>query len=122
VIADAYQAIFDREPERAQAAFDDDSVWVQPGGNALSGEYRGAAEIVAHTTNCWKMTDGTLRTEVLELLGGDQFVVAIEHTLARRNGVSLNMLTSTVFEMMGGVVTTMRVLPSDVRAWNAFWS
>jgi ketosteroid isomerase-like protein len=122
VIADAYQGIFEGDPDRSAVAFTDDSVWVHRDGNAISGNYRGAAEILAHTTNCWKMTDGTLRTEVLEILGGERFVVVIERLRAVRNGISLDTLINTVFEMTDGTVTTMRTLPTDVEVWNAFWA
>jgi hypothetical protein len=59
---------------------------------------------------------------VLEIVGGDKFVIVVERSLALRNGTSLNMLVNTVYEMSGGVVKEIRVLPYDCDVWNAFWS
>jgi|KBSSwiStaDraftv2_1062776.scaffolds.fasta_scaffold03399_11 ketosteroid isomerase-like protein len=117
-----YQAMADHDPNRALAVFNDESVWVEPGGNSRGGEFRGPSAIAAHITECWKMTDGTLGTEIIEILGGEQFVVAIERTLALRDGRSLNMLVNTVYEMSEGVVTAIRTLPADCAEWNQFWS
>jgi hypothetical protein len=122
VIADLYKSFLNDDPEPALAAFDDQSVWVEVGDNERSGVFRGVVEIAQHAINCGKLTDDTWGTDVLEIVGGDRFVIVVERSLALRNGTSLNMLVNTVYEMSGGVVKEIRVLPYDCDAWNAFWS
>jgi uncharacterized protein len=122
VIVDVYKAFLTGDPVPALAAFNDASVWIEPGDNERSGVYRGVVEIAKHTLNCSDLTDGTFGTDVIEILDGEQFVVVVERMLALRNGTSLNMVVNTVFEMTNGVVTEMRVLPYDCEAWNEFWS
>jgi ketosteroid isomerase-like protein len=122
VIADLYKSFLNDDPEPALAAFDDQSIWVEVGDNERSGVFRGVVEIAQHAINCSKLTDDTWGTDVLEIVGGDRFVIVVERSLALRNGTSLNMLVNTVYEMSGGVVKEIRVLPYDCDAWNAFWS
>jgi ketosteroid isomerase-like protein len=121
-IADLYDSFLSGDPAPALAAFSDRSVWIEPGDNARSGIYRGPQEIAEHTVKCREMTDGTWGTDVLEIVGGDRFVIVVERALALRNGTALNMICNTVYEMTNGVVCEMRVLPYDGDAWNEFWS
>jgi ketosteroid isomerase-like protein len=122
VIADLYKSFLNDDPEPALAAFNDDSVWVDTGDNERSGVYRGVVEIAQHALNCRRLTDGTWGTDVLEMLGGERFVVVVERALALRNGTSLNMMVNTVYAMTDGVINEIRVLPYDTETWNAFWS
>ena len=102
--------------------FNHDSVWIETGDNVRSGIFRGQAEIGEHSLHCRQMTDGTLGTDVLEVLGGHNFVVVVERALALRNGTSLNMLCNTVFEIANGSIAEMRKLPFDPMVWDEFWS
>jgi ketosteroid isomerase-like protein len=122
VIADLYKSFLNDDPEPALAAFGDDSVWVEPGDNARSGVFRGVVEIARHAIECKRLTDGTWGTDVVEIVGGDKYVIVVERSLALRNGTSLNMVVNTVYEMTDGVVKEVRVLPYDCEAWNEFWS
>jgi hypothetical protein len=68
-----------------------------------------------------ELTDGTLATEVQEIVGGAQYVVAIERATAQRNGRSLDMLCATSYQIADGVVAEMQVLPFDSQEWQRFW-
>lgn len=65
-----------------------------------------------------ELTDGTLRTEVQEILAGDEYVTVIERALAERGGISLDLNSCTVYRMAEGAVAEMRVLPFDNAAWQ----
>jgi ketosteroid isomerase-like protein len=122
-IADLYGTWIDNdEPTPVLAAFDDRSVWIEPGDNARSGVFRGRSAIRAHAIRCKELADGTTGTDVLEILSGERFVVVIERSLALRNGAALNMLVHTVYEIQDGVITEIRTLPYDPEAWNEFWA
>ena len=122
VIADLYRAFIEEDPAPVLAAFNENSVWTESGNTARSGVFRGVAEIALHALHCKKLTDGTMGTEVQEILVGERFVVVVERALALRNGTSLNMLCNTVYEMADGVIAQVQVLPYDPEAWNEFWS
>ena len=122
IIADLYESFVIDDPNPVLTAFNDDSVWTEPGSNARAGVFRGVAEITEHAAHCRSLTDGTIGTDVLEILAGERFVVVVERALALRNGTTLNMLCNDLYELADGVVTQFRIVPFDPPAWNAFWS
>ena len=117
-----YRSFVAHDPDPALFPFNDDSVWVEPSGNARSGVFRGVREIAKHVAYCRDLCDGTWSTDVMEILAGEEYVVVVDRALALRNGEALDMMVNTVFTMTGGIITEMRVLPSDAAAWNTFWS
>ncbi len=121
-IAGLYRSFIDAERQPALSVFTDESVWTEPEGNVRAGVFRGARAIAEHTNFCMDQTDGTWGTDVQEILGGEKYVVVVERALALRNGISLNMLCNTIYEMADGLVVEMRVLPFDPEAWHHFWS
>jgi hypothetical protein len=68
-----------------------------------------------------ELTNGTLATEVQEIVGGEQYVVVVERATAERNGRSLDMLCATSYQMVDGMVAEIRVLPFDSQEWQRFW-
>jgi|KBSSwiStaDraftv2_1062776.scaffolds.fasta_scaffold03399_12 ketosteroid isomerase-like protein len=121
-IEDLYASFEDHDRGPAYACFTDDTVWEEPAGNERSGVFRGVVEIALHAIHCRKLTDSTFGSEVLEILVGMRYVVVVERALGLRNGMALNMLVNTVFEMTDGVIHKVRVLPFDCQKWNEFWS
>ena len=69
-----------------------------------------------------QLTDGTLATEVQEIVGGEHYVVVVERATAQRNGRSRDMLCATSYQMVDGMVAEMRVLPFDSQEWQRFWA
>lgn len=122
VILDLYAAFDTGDSEAMSRPFTDESVWVEPGNNLRSGVFRGQQGIFGHTMNCMELTGGTWATEVKEVVGGERHVVVLERALGQRNGKSLEMPCATVYDMVDGAITEMRVLPFDSEVWQDFWS
>jgi ketosteroid isomerase-like protein len=121
VIENLYGAYLTYDLEATLRPYPDQSVWVEVGVNERSGVFRGATAILEHAMRNLELTDGTLATELQEVVGGERFVVAIERATAQRNGRSLDMLCATSYQMADGMVAEMRVLPFDSQEWQRFW-
>jgi ketosteroid isomerase-like protein len=107
------------------AAFDaytDDSVWHEQGRNERTGVYKGMQAIIEHGMQLAALTDGTIATQVIEILPGDDHVAVLEHATAKRKGRALDMGRCTVYHLHEGKIIAMNVLPFDAAAWDEFWS
>jgi ketosteroid isomerase-like protein len=121
LIKDLYGAYISGDLEAILRPFNDQSVWIELGDNQRTGVFHGATGLLEHSMRNLELTDGTLATEVQEIVGGAQYVVAIERATAQRNGRSLDMLCATSYQIADGVVAEMQVLPFDSQEWQRFW-
>lgn len=121
LIKDLYGAYISGDLEAILRPFNDKSVWIELGDNQRTGVFHGATGLLEHSMRNLELTDGTLATEVQEIVGGAQYVVAIERATAQRNGRSLDMLCATSYQIADGVVAEMQVLPFDSQEWQRFW-
>jgi ketosteroid isomerase-like protein len=122
VITDLYESFATGDAQAMFRAHNERTVWIEPGTNTRSGVFRGPDAIMQHVTNCMELTGGTWGTEVAEIIGGDNYVIVVERALAQRNGKSLALMCTTVYEMADGAVAEIRVLPFDAAVWEDFWS
>jgi ketosteroid isomerase-like protein len=73
------------------AAFDiytEDSVWVEVGRNKRTGVYRGKQAIREHAMQLAVLTDGTIATNVTEILPGNDHVAVLERATRNETAVS----------------------------------
>jgi ketosteroid isomerase-like protein len=103
-------------------AYTDDSVWHELGQNDRTGVYRGIQQIIEHGMQLAALTDGTIATQVIEILPGGDHVAVLEHATAKRKGRALDMDCCTVYRLREGKIAEMHVLPFDAAAWDEFWS
>jgi uncharacterized protein len=107
------------------AAFDvytENSVWVEIGRNKRAGVYRGKQAILEHAVQLAVLTDGTIATNVTEILPGDNHVAVLERATAKRNGRALDMDCCSMYTLRDGKVADLHVLPFDAARWDEFWS
>ena len=64
----------------------DDIVWHVPGRNLLSRDYNGKAEVAGFWARARELSGGTVRTELIDVLVGDQFGIALVRVFAEREG------------------------------------
>jgi ketosteroid isomerase-like protein len=121
LIQDLYGAYISGDLEAALRPFNDQSVWIELGDNERIGVFRGATGLLEHSVRNLELTDGTLTTEVQEIVGGEKYVVVVERATAQRNGRALDMLCATSYQMADGMVAEVRVLPFDSQEWQRFW-
>src|ERR1700710_1052161 len=103
LIKELYGAYISGDLEAVLRPFNDQSVWIELGDNQRTGVFRGATGLLEHSMRNLELTDGTLATELQEVVGGERFVVAIERATAQRNGRSLDMLCATSYQMADGM-------------------
>ena len=68
----------------------DDVVWHVPGRNLLSRNYVGKSEVIGFWGRVRELSSGTVRTELIDVMGGEHFGVAILRVYAERGGKSLS--------------------------------
>lgn len=122
LIQDLYEAYISVDLEAILRPFNDQSVWIELGDNQRTGVFRGATGLLEHAMRNQELTDGTLTTEVQEIVGGEKYVVVVERATAQRAGRALDMLCATSYQMSDGMVAEMRVLPFDSQEWQRFWT
>jgi ketosteroid isomerase-like protein len=101
----------------------DDVVWHVPGRNLLSRDYHGKAEVAGFWAKARELSGGTVRTELLEVLGGNHFAVALVRVFAEREGKSLGgQFQAFTYRIEGGKVAEFWFMVEDRYAVDAFWT
>jgi ketosteroid isomerase-like protein len=101
----------------------DDVVWHVPGKNLLSRDYVGKAEVAGFWGRARELSGGTVRIELIEVLGGDAFGVALVRVFGEREGRSLGgQFQAFTYRIEGGKIAEFWFMVEDRYAVDAFWS
>lgn len=85
--------------DRARGEFaSPDLVWHVPGDNPVAGEYRGAAEVFG-TIGARMAPLDAWDTDVIDVMGNADHVVATVHVTGERKGVRMDMAGAHVFRL-----------------------
>lgn len=103
------------------ACFAADAVWDLPGRSAVAGTYTGPDEIVGFLARAYELSGGTLRLEVLDVLGSDQGAAHVQRVQAERDGRALDCVEVLAHEIVDGRITRTYHRP-DQYAIDAFFS
>lgn len=88
-----------------------DAVWHIPGSSPLSGDYKGTDEIFGFFGKLRDLTGGTFTNEVHDVVGGDEHVVILVRSTAKRAGKSLDQRRVGIAHVKQGKIA---------ETWN-FW-
>ena len=121
-VRDAFKAFAARDPITVGRLIGDGVVWRVPGRSAMAGEYYGRAEIFEFLRRTAVLTNGTYRTQVVNVWGGDDLVVALYRAMGRRNGRELDIPQALVFRFEGNTLREVLAVPSDPAEFDEFWS
>ena len=102
--------------------FAEDAVWHVPGAGVMSGTYRGRTEIFRFLARLPKLTDGTYRSTVVDVLASETRGAGLYRAQGEREGRSIDIDQLLLFTIRDGVVTEVLALPSDPAAFEAFWA
>ena len=102
--------------------FAEDAVWHVPGAGVMSGTYRGRSEIFRFLARLPKLTGGTYRSTLVDVLASEQRGAGLYRAQGEREGRSLDIDQLLLFTIRDGVVTEVLALPSDPVAFDAFWA
>ncbi|MGH2681897.1 MAG: nuclear transport factor 2 family protein [Actinomycetota bacterium] len=117
-----YEAFSKADMPAVQEFFAEDLVWHVPGRSQISGDYRGAQEVLGFLGRTMEMTGGTFGLEVHDLLADDEHGVALVLARAQREGKSLEDRQVHVMHLQGGKVVEFWAHPGDQHAVDEFWS
>jgi ketosteroid isomerase-like protein len=84
------------------SAFADDAVWDLPGRSAVAGDYKGPEAIVGFLARSFELSGGTLRLELIDILGSDWGAVQVQRVRADHDGRSLDCVEVLAHEIVDG--------------------
>ena len=101
----------------------DEIVWHVPGNNLLSRDYSGKAEVASFFTRARELSGGSVRTELIEVLGSETFGIALVRVFAEREGRSLDgQFQAFTYRIKDAKIAEFWFLVEDRYAVDAFWS
>ena len=118
----AFDAFAKGDMDTLRDLMDQDAVWHSPGRNPLSGDYRGADEILGLFARLAELTGGTFRAELHDVVANDEHAVALYVTRAEREGRTLETKNVLVNHMRDGKFTETWALSDDQYAGDEFLS
>jgi len=122
LVRQIFDAFARNEGFALRGLFADDAVWTVPGGGVMAGVNRGREEIFRFLARLPKETDGTYRSELLDVLASDDRAAAIYRARGTRRGRTLELDQVLLFRMDDGLVSEVLALPSDPEAFETFWA
>jgi uncharacterized protein len=101
----------------------DDVVWHVPGRNLLSRDYTGKGEVASFWARARELSGGTVRIELIDVLAGDAFGIALVRVFAEREGKSLGgQFQAFTYRIEDGKIAEFWFMVEDRYAVDAFWS
>jgi ketosteroid isomerase-like protein len=95
--------------------------WHVPGQTLLSGDYNGRDEVLAFFNTCMKLSDGTLRIDVHDIVANDARVFVLCTVSATRSGRRGEFLEVHVWRIVGDRAVEFRQFQGDENSENKFW-
>lgn len=117
-----FEAFARREGMALRGLFAEDAVWVVPGQGAMAGAHRGREAIFRFLARLPKETDGTYRSELVDVLASDERAAALYRARGSRCGRTLELDQLLLFRIEDGLVREVLALPSDPGAFESFWA
>ena len=102
--------------------FDPGITWKLYRPGKLGGEYSGLDQVLGFFSELMKLSEGTLRMEILDVLASDDSAAAVVRLTARRGDRSLDSHQVHLFRVSGERVTEVWQFVDDAQASVEFWS
>ena len=122
VVRRIFEAFARRDAFALRGLFAPDAVWTVPGDGAMAGVYRGPEAIFRFLGRLPKETDGTYRSQLVDVLASDGRAAALYHASGERRGKRLDLDQVLLFRLEDGLVREVLALPSDPGAFEGFWA
>lgn len=117
-----YDAFGAGDMDTLRGLFTEDAVWHLGGSGGLSGDKQGLDAILAYFGELFSRSDGTVKVDLDDLIGGDKHTVGFQRVHAQRNGDSIDLRTVIVFALKDGKVNEVYEFPEDTAKAADFWS
>ena len=122
VVRQIFDAFARRDVFALRGLFAADAVWTVPGDSAMAGAYRGPEAIFRFLARLPKETDGTYRSELVDVLASDGRAAALYRASGTRRARSLDIDQVLLFRLDDGAVAEVLALPSEPAAFEEFWA
>ncbi len=99
----------------------DDVVLHIAGRSRIAGDYHGKDEIRRHFAEVAALSGGTLRTEIHDVLAGEDHVVGLVKANAERDGATVDLPRVHVWHVRKGKLSEAWIHPADQYAYDSFW-
>ncbi len=121
IVVRIFDAFARREGLALRGLFAEDAVWHVPGNGVMAGTYRGREAIFRFLGLLPKQTDGTYRSELIDVLASDDRAAALYRARGERLGRTLELEQVLLFRLEGSRVREVLALPTDADVFEAFW-
>jgi ketosteroid isomerase-like protein len=101
--------------------FEEDAVWYAAGSGVLSGTKRGRDAILAFFGELGARTQGHFRANLKDVVGGDNYTVAIQQTEATIGDKTLDVATVITYVIRDEKITEGREYFEDTGKLDAFF-
>jgi uncharacterized protein len=116
------EAFASKEGFALRDCFAEDAVWHVPGDGVMAGTYRGRSEIFRFLARLPKLTAGTYRSRLIDVLASEERGAGLYRAIGERDGRTIDIDQLLLFTIREGLVTEVLALPSDPGAFERFWS
>jgi ketosteroid isomerase-like protein len=115
-------AMVARNPGEIADCFTDDVVFHIPGRNALSGDYRGKAEVLHRLFQAWEEAFFGLEIKVHDVLADAEHVVMLSDRKAVRGNRTCEMRAASIYHVRDGKIAEAWLMEWDPYAIDEFLS
>ena len=117
-----YEAFGAGDMDTLRGLFAEDAVWHLGGSGGLSGDKQGLDAILTYFGELFTRSDGTIKVDLDDLIGGENHTVGFQRVHAQRNGAAIDQRTVIVFALKHGKVSEVYEVPEDTAKAADFWS
>lgn len=117
-----YEAYSHGDLDTVRSIFADNIRWNVQGDSPISGVYVGHDQVFGFFDTLAKLSGGTFRIDIHDVLANDEHVVVLVTERAEREGKTLVSTEAHVWHVSNGKATEFWGLPADVAAVDAFWT
>lgn len=105
IVRRAYAAVAARDVETVRSLLATDIIWHSPGRHPLAGDHHGPDAVLQFLTGVHRMTGGTFRIEIHDVLANDEHTVVLAHVHGERGGRAVDDNHVQVFHLRDGLIT-----------------
>ncbi|HEY3214405.1 MAG TPA: nuclear transport factor 2 family protein [Actinomycetota bacterium] len=116
-----YEARARRDDASLSALLTEGIVWHVPGRSAISGVYRGKAEVMEYVRHRRNLADDTFEITVDDVLANDKHGFVFASGRATRQGKVLEWRAHGLYRFENGKIAECWVLPEDQILFDEIW-
>lgn len=122
LVRSGYEAFVRGDIDAVTAMFADDILWHVPGRGPLSRDYRGPAEVLGFFGEFMKLSNGTFRIHVDDVLAKGDTVVVLATESAERGGRTWSSPQVHVWTVKNGRLARFWQYQGDQQTEDEFWA